>query len=79
MYSYRYLILKRSSGKWNFEDAFMTEEAADKHAELLSLGRNRVKVIERYEDETHTARILRIFYYYDGRYHHTITKQEDTV
>ncbi len=72
MYSYRYLILKRHSGKWLFEKAFMTEEAADKHAELLSLDRNRVKVIERYEDETYTARILRIFYFYDGRYHHTV-------
>ena len=74
MYNYRYMIYVRKNGMWCFENAFMTEEAADKHAALLSRNRTHVKVIERYEDVTYTARILRIYHFYNGRYHHMIRR-----
>lgn len=72
MFSYRYMIFVRVSNEWRFANAFMTDEAASKHAARLSLEQGRVKMIERYEDETSAARILRIFYFYKGQYHHKV-------
>ena len=76
MVYYRFEILCRYRGKWVFDEGYMTEEAADRRALMLSLNDfySRIKVIERYEDGD-GAHPFRIFYFSKGKYSHCVRRE----
>jgi hypothetical protein len=72
MSCYRYVIYARTDKSWRFFDAFCTEEAADKKAYSLD---GRVKMLERYETPEGKIKVFRIFYFYNGKYSHQVTRE----
>lgn len=71
---YRFMIFARVAGTWRFTDALATEEAADEKAYRISLA-TRVKMIDRYETAEGKPKIHRMFYFYRGKYSHTIKRE----
>ena len=74
MLQYRYTIYSCINHHWLFQDAYITEDAADKKAFYLSIDYH-TKVIERYEDDNGDAHPFRIFYYHKGKYSHTLYRE----